>query len=309
MTQSKYWCWTLNNYSEEEEKHLVGIVGTQRVTYVCWGQEIASTGTPHLQGYIEFSSRVRQRTVKRALGTNRVHVEEAHGTPQENRQYCFKIRDGDEPNEVIHEFGEISQGRQQGRRTDMEAIRDLIAEGATDLEIANSHFGQWIRYRAAFQAYRILVTQSPTLPTYSMDTFPTSWQTIHHTWDRKKTLILWGPPGIGKTHFALALLNRSLMISHLDQLKDLDPNHHDGILFDDMDFNYLPLSAQIHLTDTNFSRAIHIRYQTAVIPKDVPRIITTNKENGEVFNLSNEFGVRRRCEIHHLVMGLQNDRS
>lgn len=109
-----------------------------------------------------------------------------------------------------------------------------------------------------------------------------------------------GSPNIGKTQFALALIGNALMVSHIDDLKNFDPNVHDGILFDDMEFNHVPVSAQIHLTDWDFDRSIHIRYGLANIPKNTKKVFTTNVESGLIFNLDPSLGVKRRVRVHHL---------
>lgn len=290
MSQSKRWTFTLNNWTSEEYQLLVDLgESLQAVQYLIVGKETGTEGTPHLQGYVEFSSRKRITGVKRLLG-NRCHLERARGSAAQNKTYCSK--DGD--------FVEWGAAVVQGQRTDLEQIRDMIRDGATNREIADAHFGSWVRYRNSFSAYRTLVNEVPTTTEYLIESFPTAWQSIAETWDRTKTLILWGPPNIGKTHFALCLLKKALMLSHLDRLSILDTSIHEGVIFDDMDFRHFPVSSQIHLVDTAFDRDIHIRYQTALLPSGVPRIVTTNVTNGEVFDLSPEFGVKRRCEIHHL---------
>lgn len=111
---------------------------------------------------------------------------------------------------------------------------------------------------------------------------------------------LMGTPNIGKTQFALALIGKALMVSHIDDLKNFDPEIHEGIVFDDMSFTHMPVSAQIHLVDWDFDRSIHIRYGLARIPQNTRKIFTTNTEGGEIFNLDTSLGVRRRIDIHHL---------
>jgi len=53
--KSKSWCWTLNNYTEEEVKFIQESVNNPKlgIQFIIFGKEIApTTGTPHLQGYL-----------------------------------------------------------------------------------------------------------------------------------------------------------------------------------------------------------------------------------------------------------------
>ena len=94
---------------------------------------------------------------------------------------------------------------------------------------------------------------------------------------RKSTIII-GPSGIGKTTYAkLKSMKPSLFVTHIDDLKfmqkDIKP-----IIFDDMTFKHLPLQAQIHLVDRDEDRSIHVRYGTVQIPAGIEKWFTCNEE-------------------------------
>jgi len=85
-SRSRGWCFTLNNYVEDDEQHLDGI----ECQYLIYGREIApTTGTRHLQGYIHFSSEKTLRRVKAILGA-RYHLEARLGTIEQAIEYCKK---------------------------------------------------------------------------------------------------------------------------------------------------------------------------------------------------------------------------
>lgn len=93
-----------------------------------------------------------------------------------------------------------------------------------------------------------------------------------------KSLVILGPPGCGKTNWAKKhALKPALFVSHLDRLKDFKVGVHKSIIFDDLDFKYLPRTAQIHLVDRENPRDIHIRYRVAHIPEGIQKIFTCNE--------------------------------
>ncbi len=150
--RSKYWCWTLNNYTLPEEIAIRELSHSEGAgLYLIYGREgKGPDDTPHLQGFIAFPDRRRGTQVK-ALLSPRTHVEKKKKTLDQAADYCKK--EGD-----FLEFGTRPVERAgQGKRVDLEQIRTQIVDGATDLELADSHFGQWVFHRRAFNAYRQLL--------------------------------------------------------------------------------------------------------------------------------------------------------
>lgn len=176
MAQSKYWCYTLNNYTDDDELCCSGVFikPSPVCTYHVYGYEVSSTGTPHLQGYIEFGSRVRRSVVLKLLG-GRVHLSARMGTAEQAATYCKK--DGE-----FKEFGVISKPI-QGKRTDLDEIRESITNGASQLQIAEAHFSKWVVYRRSFEAFRDLIVEDGIR--FGM-----------------RFVVLWGLPGTGKSRYA-----------------------------------------------------------------------------------------------------------
>lgn len=87
MSQSKRWCYTLNNYDPDDALSMLGIP----CTFHIMGKEVSSTGTSHLQGYIIFENNKRLNGVKKIQPS--AHWEVARGTTEDNVKYCSK--DGD----------------------------------------------------------------------------------------------------------------------------------------------------------------------------------------------------------------------
>lgn len=85
--QSKYWVFTLNNYTEEELKDISSWTKTG-VKGVAYGKEQGENGTPHLQGFIVMEKRCELGTVKKL--NKRMHLERMKGNIRQNEDYCSK---------------------------------------------------------------------------------------------------------------------------------------------------------------------------------------------------------------------------
>lgn len=283
--RARRWTITLNNYSEEDLRIWKALT-TDTVKYLIFGEESApTTGTAHLQGYVEFTSLKTMAQVKSLFG-ERIHLEKAKGTGQQNQTYCSK-------GENIVEVGTLVI---RGQRTDLQEIQELIRTGASEMEIATNYFSQWIRYRNSFQAYRSLVNARRIVVQHELSSFPEAWRRL--TADEVKSDIIWGPSGIGKTSFAKALFPNALFVSHIDDLRHFNSELYDAIIFDDMDFKHLPRSSQIHLVDFDDHRSIHVRYGVASIPAGTKKIFLTNEPEGRIFQVEDP-AIRRRVRVHH----------
>lgn len=91
------------------------------------------------------------------------------------------------------------------------------------------------------------------------------------------SIVLVGSAGTGKTTWAKTYLPKPILfVTHVDRLKDYDPNYHKSILFDDMDFRHWPRTNQIELVDRENPRDINRRYGITNIPAGVPKCFTGN---------------------------------
>lgn len=88
VSSAKRYSFTLNNYTEDEYSKLRGSIETH-CSYAIVGREVGDSGTPHLQGYVQFHKRVKFETCKDRLNP-RCHIEVSNGTPRQNRTYCRK---------------------------------------------------------------------------------------------------------------------------------------------------------------------------------------------------------------------------
>lgn len=87
VSPSIRWCLTLNNPCEEDIEKIRSI-SSQFCKFAIVALEVGDSGTPHLQGYIEFKKKSRPMSVFKF--TDRFHWEKAKGTKYENWTYCTK---------------------------------------------------------------------------------------------------------------------------------------------------------------------------------------------------------------------------
>lgn len=207
-SRAKRWVFTLNNWTQEEHDHLCSLA--PNVEYLVFGKELApDTGTPHLQGYVEFPAAVRLTTCKNRLGSARFHVAVARASAQENRTYCTK--EGD-----FEEFGECPTAG-QGRRTDLDRFFEWTDDFATNNgrppttpEIARSHPTIAVRFPRVLEVVRLRCERS----LFHVGPTPRPWQSALYNElmtspdDRKITFVVDPDGGAGKSWFVRWFLDQ-----------------------------------------------------------------------------------------------------
>jgi len=115
MSRSRNFCFTLNNYSPDDEEFVLSVP----CRYVIFGREVGANGTPHLQGFIVFKNARSFDSVKNLVP--RWHIEVARGNVDQNVDYCSKggdvVEHGEKP------CSNVAKGLAEKRRWD-DAIAD-----------------------------------------------------------------------------------------------------------------------------------------------------------------------------------------
>ncbi|AJD07502.1 replication-associated protein [Odonata-associated circular virus-20] len=111
ISRSRAWCFTLNNFTPEELAEI-----ENKSDYGIIGDEIGEKGTRHLQGYLYWKNPRKFTFIKKIIP--RAHIEPAKGNPQQNITYCSKDK-------IIATWGEPPK---QGKRTDLETMREILKE-------------------------------------------------------------------------------------------------------------------------------------------------------------------------------------
>lgn len=99
IMQGRHWCFTINNWTVNDEDRLKRI----EATYIVFGYETGESGTRHLQGYVCFAGVKRFGSVKTTIGQH-AHIERMRGTPKQAADYCKK--DG-----LFYEEGTVPLGK------------------------------------------------------------------------------------------------------------------------------------------------------------------------------------------------------
>lgn len=171
--QARHWVFTVNNpqgdiYPEEWSD----------CRYACWVLEMGESGTPHFQGYVEFSKPKRRSAVSRCLP--HAYLAPRERSREAARAYAMKKSPGfmDGP----WEFGSFEAGG-AGRRNDLKVVQAALDAGTSMEQIARDHFSQWVKYGNAFARYQTMVAP-PRMSEVTVE-------------------VIIGPTGTGKTRSAM----------------------------------------------------------------------------------------------------------
>jgi len=89
--RSRNWCFTLNNYSEDEYIKTKEFCDLLCKNYRI-GKEKGEKGTPHLQGFFQFKNQITFKSLKKKLSqiSQGFHIEKMKGSIKDNIKYCEK---------------------------------------------------------------------------------------------------------------------------------------------------------------------------------------------------------------------------
>lgn len=186
MSSAKNWCFTLNNYTEEEVSKLeaLGSELAPPLAYLIFGFEVGENGTKHLQGFISLAQKKRFNYVKEMV-SSRCHLEKTKGSPAQNRSYCTK--DGE-----YREFGRCPGGK--GKRSDIQQLVSSIKDGASYNEIRDQYPQLYLRYEKAINKWIQDLQQ------------PRNWV--------PEVNVYWGKTGTGKTRSVYEFIKPEEIYKH-----------------------------------------------------------------------------------------------
>lgn len=170
----KRWCFTLNNYTEQDLEKIKANITIETAEFAIVGKEKGESGTPHLQGFVNLKTKKRLSQIKEMISA-RAHFEPSKGSDDQNKEYCSK------DNDVYLMIGTPSV---QGKRSDLlSAVEMLHATSGNLTEVARANPATFIRYGRGLRDYWLTVGSTPR-------NFKTDVN------------VLVGPPGCGKSRHA-----------------------------------------------------------------------------------------------------------
>lgn len=247
---SRRYCFTLNNFTQDEYQLLLDkITNTMAdtVRYAIVGKEVSESGTPHLQGFISLSKKLRLKQLKREYLGNRVHAEPAKGTDKDNQVYCSK--DGD-----FEEFGSLPE-ENQGKRTDLKSAIDSLKNGATLSDVAEEHSEVFVKFGRGLRDLKLILDKP-------------------YNHDKVRGIWIWGPPGTGKSHHARLMNPESTYLKPQNKWFDGYCGQ-EVILLDDLDTgmlgHYLKIWADKYAcTGETKGGTVNLRHKTFIITSNYP---------------------------------------
>lgn len=260
MSTSTRWCFTYNNYPEDAIENIL----KWDVKYIVVGSEVGESGTPHLQGFVIFKKNYRLSGVRKLL---QCHWEITKGSSQQASDYCKK--DGD-----YHEMGILNQ---QGKRTDLDLVADMIKDGKTSNDIFDQYPSTYMKFHRGIND-AIIRVQEP------------------YTHTQTRGVWIWGPPGTGKSH-AARNFDEDLYVKPQSKWWD-GYNGQSTVLLDDLDTSVLGHYLKIwtdkwSCTGETKGGTVHLRHTLF--------IVTSNYSIEQLWpnDVSMQQAIARRFRVFH----------
>lgn len=269
-------------------------------TYLVYQEERGSSGTHHLQGYVEFASKKSLRQMQDMVPG--AHYEPRAGTAEQAATYCKK-----EESRLSgpYEYGRISQQGMPhrligyysclqelfqlnycactiylakyntGRRSDLLEVKVKLDARQPMTVIAEEHFGSWVRYHKSFEKYASMKTPNRT----TVD--------VH---------VMIGPPGIGKTHKAISLCPQSCYMHTPGTQWFADYNGETLLVFDEFRWNDFPFEFMLSVCDPLKSPQLQVKGSNIKCTSTI--VVFTGNNSPKDWYPNNKFHafVRR---VHH----------
>jgi len=202
--RSRFWCFTLNSPRGLLHPDVDGYDRLQ-VSYLIYQEEVGESGTYHFQGYLEFACRKTLSVCTTLPGLEGAHFEVRRGSQSEAIAYASKA-ETQLAGPYVYGAPTVSE---QGKRSDLLAVKAAVDAGASLTQLYESHFGSMVRSSRGVMQYKRLVTA------------PRTFESI--------VFLFCGPSGVGKSTLAI------LIAKSLGSVYYVPCRKGSGLYFDDYD--------------------------------------------------------------------------
>ncbi len=153
--RGRSWCFTINNYTAEQEAYFTDEFPITTIRYLIVGKETGASGTPHLQGYLTGNAAIERPRVQKLISRNGIypmgHLTIANGTAEQNKRYCSKetvlIEYGDMPGNRGGSIP-ITEANPNGLNKQLLAMQNHMKVGLTTVDLYELYGGLTIRYKS-----------------------------------------------------------------------------------------------------------------------------------------------------------------
>ncbi len=219
LIRKRNWCFTCFDVTDEKISQLRNL----KCQFIVFQKEkCPNTGSLHLQGYIELKNAKTLSAMKKFIGKE-LNLRAAKGTAKENIAYCSKEESRAKP----FFFFTSGSPKKQGQRNELISVQEELNNGASLDDIAESHFGTWVRYHKSFETYK------------NMKTPKRNWV--------PKVYVYYGPTGTGKSRLANLILNNPWRYTNGDWFDGYYGQ--EDVLFDDFKSTDLPRERWLKICD------------------------------------------------------------
>lgn len=189
---AKHWCITLNNPVAHSESLFINPL----FSYTIFGREHASTGTPHLQGYVCCRKKMTLSSMRKIFGTS--HLEIARGTPKQASDYCKKGDQTHDEWDLMHtaganfglnadfvEHGDLPLSQTEAATFKNQEIYDDAVTKAKENRIDEVNSKLYLSHYSTLKRIAIDEAVIPDTLSWHKGSPPNEWH--------------WGPSGTGKS--------------------------------------------------------------------------------------------------------------
>jgi len=259
---SRHRNWSYTNFDTNKIiNHLIILF------HVYQKERCPTSNKEHFQGYFQLKDPKNLSWIKNNID-EKCHFEAAKGNCKSNIAYCTK-----EESRIDGPWTIGKPKSEQGKRNDLLSIKQMIDDKKSDFEIAQEHFGSYIRYHKGFRAYRDLLLNKrdgKTMP---------------------NIFLITGKSGCGKTQYVYEKHGIDNVYEVID-IKWWDGyEQQPAILFDEVSFYSRSKNEWLKILD----RWPHkVQRKGGMLELNSPFIYLINSEREEIDNFLEHDDIRRR---------------